>query len=83
MEGCSHVAALIFKVKYAVRQGFTSITFQSCQWNKTYCDKVSHCMAARVLLLLLFFVCFFFSMKFAHGRIQQIATSKLIRVRTL
>ena len=26
-EGCSHVAAVMFKVEYAVRQGFTSVTF--------------------------------------------------------
>ena len=31
----------MFKVEYAVRQGFTSVTSQLCRWNQACCDKVS------------------------------------------
>ena len=40
-EGCSHVAAIMFKVECAVRLGYTSTTSQLCKWNKTFCSKVS------------------------------------------
>ena len=40
-EGCSHVAAILFKVECAVRLGYTSVTSQACQWNDVYCKKVS------------------------------------------
>ena len=40
-EGCSHVAAIMFKVECAVRQGYTSTTSQLCKWNETFCHKVS------------------------------------------
>ena len=35
-EGCSHVAAVMFKVEYAVRQGFTSVTSSICGWNSSF-----------------------------------------------
>ena len=40
-EGCSHIAAVMFKVECAVRLGHTSVTAQSCWWNETFCKKVS------------------------------------------
>ena len=33
-EGCSHVAAILFKVEFAVRNGYTSVTSQECFWNQ-------------------------------------------------
>ena len=39
-DGCSHVAAILFKVECAVRLGYTSVTSQACQWNDVYCKKV-------------------------------------------
>ena len=33
-EGCSHVAAILFKVEFAVRNGYTSVTSQECSWNQ-------------------------------------------------
>ena len=36
-EGCSHKAALKFKVECAMRLGYTSPTSQHCSWNETYC----------------------------------------------
>ncbi len=38
-EGCSHVAAVLFKVESAVRLGYTSVTSQGCKWNETFCIK--------------------------------------------
>ena len=33
-EGCSHSAAILFKVEAAkVRNGYTSVTSNLCQWN--------------------------------------------------
>ncbi len=40
-EGCSHVAAVLFKVESAVRLGYTSVTSQGCKWNETFVSKVS------------------------------------------
>ena len=39
-EGCSHVAAVMFKVECAVRLGHTSVTSQPCWWNDAFCKKV-------------------------------------------
>lgn len=39
-EGCSHAAAILFKVECAVRLGYTSVTSQACRWNDVYCKKV-------------------------------------------
>lgn len=39
-EGCSHVAAILFKVESAVRNGYTSSTSNSCQWNQVFSTKV-------------------------------------------
>ena len=40
-EGCSHIAALLFKVESAVRNGHTSPTSSLCQWNQIFTTKVS------------------------------------------
>ena len=40
-EGCSHVAAILFKIESAVRLGYTSVTSQEYGWNETFCSKVS------------------------------------------
>ena len=52
-EGCSHTAALMFKVECAVRLGYTSTTSQQCSWNETFCHKVSclHSLLWRLVLL--------------------------------
>ena len=39
-EGCSHIAAVLFKVECAVRLGYTSSTSQMCKWSSTFCSKV-------------------------------------------
>ena len=39
-EGCSHVAAVLFKVEAAVRNGYTSVTSNTCQWNQAFSKKV-------------------------------------------
>ena len=39
-EGCSHVAAVLFKVECAVRLGYTSLTSQACWWNQDRCKQV-------------------------------------------
>eukprot|EP00731_Ephydatia_muelleri_P022382 Em0014g973a len=38
-EGCSHVAAILFKVEAATRNGYTAITSSSCQWNEVFTTK--------------------------------------------
>ena len=38
-EGCSHVAAILFKVEAATRNGYTAITSSSCQWNEVFSTK--------------------------------------------
>ena len=40
-EGCSHTAAVMFKIECAVRLGYTSTTSQPCSWNDTFCRKVN------------------------------------------
>ena len=40
-EGCSHIAAVLFKVECAVRLGYTAGTSQPCQWNEAYSQKVN------------------------------------------
>ena len=52
-EGCSHVAALMFKVECAVRLGHTSCTSQSCSWNNTFCMKVCIYVCSCFKLILL------------------------------
>ena len=57
-EGCSHVAALMFKVECGVRLGYTSSTSQVCKWYSTFTSKVSvmftpyiskkHCFVVRL-----------------------------------
>ena len=57
-EGCSHFAALMFKVECGVRLGYTSSTSQVCKWNSTFTLKVSviftpyigkkHCFVVRL-----------------------------------
>lgn len=39
-EGCSHMAAILFKVETAVRNGYTSTTSSLCQWNQVFTSKV-------------------------------------------
>ena len=39
-EGCSHVAAILFKVEAAVRNGHTTTTSNACQWNQVFTTKV-------------------------------------------
>ena len=41
-ERCSHVAAVIFKVESAVRNGYTAATSSLCQWNQIISKKVSY-----------------------------------------
>ena len=41
-EGCSHVAAVMFKVESAVRNGYTAATSSLCRWNQIFSKKVSH-----------------------------------------
>ena len=44
-EGCSHVAAILFKVESAMRHGYTSTTSNLCCWNQVFKDKVkSYCV---------------------------------------
>lgn len=40
-EGCSHTAAIMFKVECAVRLGYTSTTSRPCSWNGMFCRKVT------------------------------------------
>ena len=40
-EGCSHTAAIMFKVECAVRLGYTSTTSLPCSWNGMFCRKVT------------------------------------------
>ena len=40
LEGCSHVGAVLFKVEAAVRNGYTSVTSNACQWNQVFSKKV-------------------------------------------
>ena len=40
-EACSHVAVVLFKVEYVVRNGYTAVTSQTCSWNQTFCKHVS------------------------------------------
>ena len=39
-EACSHVAAVLFKIEYAVRNGYTTVTSQTCSWNRTFSKHV-------------------------------------------
>ena len=39
-EGCSHVAATLFKIEAAVRNGYTSCTSNLCRWNQVFTKKV-------------------------------------------
>ena len=39
-EGCSHTAAILFKVEAAVKNGYTACTSSSCQWNQVFSKKV-------------------------------------------
>ncbi len=39
-EGCSHSAAILFKVECAVRHGYTSVTSNLCGWNQVFSTKV-------------------------------------------
>ena len=39
-EGCSHMAAILFKVEYAVRLGYTTSTSNECRWNHFFKDRV-------------------------------------------
>ena len=41
-EGCSHFAAILFKIEYAVRNGYTSGTSNLCSWNQVFTTKVSN-----------------------------------------
>ena len=38
-EGCSHVAAIMFKIECTVRLGHTSVTSQACLWNNTFAER--------------------------------------------
>lgn len=40
-EGCSHMAALLFKVESAARLGYTAVTSQNCKWNETFTTTVT------------------------------------------
>lgn len=40
-EGCSHVAAIMFKVEAAVRNGYTVGTSSLCRWNQIFTKKVT------------------------------------------
>jgi len=42
-ERCSHVATVLFKIEAAVRNGYTSATSNSCQWNQVFSTKVRLC----------------------------------------
>ena len=39
-EGCSHTAAIMFKIESAVRNGYTAVTLNLCQWNQVFSTKV-------------------------------------------
>ena len=39
-EGCSHSAAILFKIEAAVRNGYTSVTSNMCRWNQVFSSKV-------------------------------------------
>ena len=39
-EGCSHIAAVLFKVEAAVINGYTSVTLNACLWNQVFSKKV-------------------------------------------
>ena len=40
-EGCSHAAAILFKIECAVRNGYTAGTSSQCSWNQVFSTKVS------------------------------------------
>ena len=52
-EGCSHVAAIMFKVEAAVRLGYTSCTSQQCSLNEMHTDKVNlyHIYCKNIIIL--------------------------------
>ena len=39
-EGCSHTAAVLFKIECAVRNGYTVGTSSTCDWNQLFSTKV-------------------------------------------
>ena len=41
-EGCSHVAAILFKIEAAKRNGYTATTSSSCRWNEVFTTKVGY-----------------------------------------
>lgn len=40
-EGCSHAAAILFKIECAVRNGYTAATSSQCSWNQVFSTKES------------------------------------------
>lgn len=40
-EGCSHAAAILFKIECAVKNGYTAATSSLCSWNQVFSTKVS------------------------------------------
>ena len=47
-EGCSHSAAILFKVECAVRNGYTSSKSNPCAWNQMFSTKVRFVVAVVV-----------------------------------
>ncbi len=40
-EGCSHVAAILFKIEYAVRNEYSVSRSSLCYWNQVFTKKVT------------------------------------------
>ena len=38
-EGCSHSAAILLKIEYAVRNGYMSVTSNQCSWTQCLQEK--------------------------------------------
>ncbi len=50
-----HVAAVMFKVESAVRNGYTAGTSSLCRWNQIFSKKVNFINIMYILRLLLLF----------------------------
>ena len=57
-EGFSHVAAIMFKVESAVRNGYTAATSSLCRWNQIFTKNVRYGLHLFYVLALTIFVTF-------------------------
>ena len=59
--GVSHVAAILFKVESAVRNGYTAGTSSACRWNEVFSTKVQQNKGDWVVCYSSIIVCFYVS----------------------